>query len=120
MKSLIVLVVGLLSVGCCTMNPEQKSLRDSVIGEYELKDGTDTHKTVLLENGVREWYKNGKKTGESKWSIVDGKIHIKYDSGYIRVYRINTDKSITLIADIVDGKLTFYESKLRGPARKIK
>ena len=52
MKSLIVLVVGLLAVGCATVKdicvqlgiskpntPEQKqeALRDSVIGEYEWK-----------------------------------------------------------------------------------
>ena len=68
MKSLIVLVVGLLAVGCgedkqpskeLTLE-EQKALRDSVVGEYESKPGNgDTFKHVYLENGVYEFYSNG-------------------------------------------------------------
>ena len=42
----------------------------------------------------------GNKLIEQKWSIVDGKIHVKYDSGGIVVWRINSDRSITIIADI--------------------
>ena len=108
MKSLIVLVVSLLSVGCATvkdicvqlgiskpsstkvepvkeLTPEQKqkTLRDSVVGEYELyteygggRGGAIT-KHVFLENGALEWYSNGKKAErELKWSIVDGEIHV--------------------------------------------
>ena len=69
MKSLIVLVLGLLAVGCATMKdicvqlgiskpntPEQnqKLLRNSVVGEYEYKHEIfrTTHKLVFLENGV--------------------------------------------------------------------
>ena len=55
MKSLIVLVVGLLAVGCLTPEQKQKRLRDSVVGEYEFKDG-DTYKKILLDDGVYEWH----------------------------------------------------------------
>ena len=90
MKSLIVLVVGLLSVGCGKTEPmgsgneynaelaidqnttkaepvkeltpeEKKALRDSVVGEYEGKDEDgDTIKVVVLENGIGESYLNGR------------------------------------------------------------
>ena len=104
MKSLIVLVVGLLFVGCLT--PEQKqqeALRDSVVGEYEYKHRSGTiSKVVFLEKDIVEFYLNDKKQEDAKWSIVKGEIHVKYPSGYIQVYRINKDKSITMIA-IIDG-----------------
>ncbi len=85
-KSLIVLVVGLLAVGCGKTEPikeltpeqKQKALRDSVVGEYEFKDENGNPYTfVFLENGVREYYLNGKKRRGNKWSIVDGEIYIE-------------------------------------------
>ena len=113
MKSLIVLVVGLLVAGCGeTEEPvkeeltveEKKALRDSVVGEYESKyENGDTFKHVYLENGVYEFYSNGKKQVELKWSIIDGEIHVEYSSGGIDIYRINPDKSITRIATILRG-----------------
>jgi len=122
-KSLIVLVVGLLAVGCATVKdicvqlgiskpntPEQnqKTLRDSVVGEYgaKYKSGT-TYKYVFLDNGIEESYRNGKKQGDGKWSIVKGEIQVKYDSGAMWVWRINTDTSITGITWMnKDGKQT--------------
>ena len=117
-RTLIVLVVGLLAVGCA-------SLRDSVVGEYERKDEDgNTYKRVFLDNGVYEYHYNGKKEEEFKWSIVDGEIHIEYGSGVFNVYRINAaqptkgspiptiplprdlSESITLLAFIDDGKRT--------------
>ena len=114
MKSLIVLVVGLLSVGCAT-------LKDRVAGEYEFKDWFGaTIKKVFLEDGVYEWYANGKKQEEFKWSISNGEIHVVNDSGFINVYRINQDKSITLIEQIGDGGRTDF-SKYNQPIwKKIK
>ena len=108
MKTLIVLVLGLLAVGCATLTPEQKqkALRDSVVGEYELKhEKGDTHKLIFLEKGIVEHYKNGKKAGEeTKWSISNKEIHVNH-KGAIIVWRINKDKSITYIADLdKDGK----------------
>ena len=112
MKTLIVLVLGLLAVGCT-------SLRDSVLGEYEYKHSNGiTYKDVFLDNGVWEWYRNDKKALEAKWSIVKGEIHVKYDSELIVVWRINKDKSITIIADIYDGKRTAKEDQ--NTYKKIK
>ena len=134
MKSLIVLVVGLLSVGCekggeitigeppkeePAMNPEQKPLRDSVLGEYELKEDGNTFKIVLLENGVYEQYVNGSKLIESKWSIVDGEIHVEFDSRGMWVYRINSDKSITNIAGIVGVERKDYSKEDQETFKKI-
>lgn len=121
MKSLIVLEVGLLAVGCATVKDigvhlgigqsntseqKQKALRDSVVGEYRdaHSDENNTGKIVILANGVCELYVNGEKLFELNWSIVDGEIHAKYDSGEIYVFRINPDKSIMDIAYIEDGK----------------
>ena len=104
-KTLIVLVVGLLAVGCLTPEEKQKRLRDSVAGEYEETDfHAGGHKFVFLENGTAEGYVNGKKQRyKYKWSIVDGEIHVAWGR-LVEVYRINTDKSITIIVSISDGK----------------
>ena len=134
-RILIVLVLGLLAVGCATMKdicvqlgiskpntPEQKqkTLRDSVVGEYESKEDGITYKYILLENGIRELYRDGKKASESKWSIVNGEVHVKYHSAWIYVWRINTDKSITLIARIRDGKRAAYPKEDQWTSKKIK
>ena len=110
-KTLIVLMVGitgLLAVGCATLTPEekQKRLKDSVVGEYEMKHKGDTYKLVYLENGITESYVNGKNRDvEFKWSIVKEEIQVDW-SGSIVVYRINKDKNITEIAGIggIHGK----------------
>ena len=134
MKSLIVLVVGLLAVGCATMKdigvhlgidqpnkPERKpkSLRDSVVGEYEWEHEGDTTKQVYLANGIAEDHINGVKYFEGKWSISKGEIHVDHGSGWIDVMRINKDKSITRIANITDGKRKDW-SKLQHAYKKIK
>ena len=150
MKSLIVLVVGLLSVGCCKTEPmgsgneynaelaidqnttkaepvkeltpeEQKRLRDSVVGEYERKRKYRvTEGAVFLENGVWEYYLHGNKRRGDKWSIVDGEIHVINNSGGIEVWRINPDKSITLIAGVVEGKRTDSPKEYQFNYKRIK
>ena len=102
MKNLLILITIMLVSGCATpLTPEQK-LRASVVGEYEYKKGG--HKFVFLENGTAEGYVNGKKQRyKYKWSIVDGEIHVAWGR-LVEVYRINTDKSITIIVSISDGK----------------
>jgi hypothetical protein len=101
MRTLIILVVGLLSVGC------GNSAEKKVVGEYEYKEDGDTDKLVFLENGVYKLYLNGKKQDASKWSIVDGEIHLKAPPLFVFVWRINKDKSLTEIANIDrDGKRT--------------
>ena len=113
MKTLIVLVLGLIAVGCGNI------AKKKVIGEYEYVDA-QTLKEVFLDNGVSETYRNGKKASESKWSIVDGEIHAKSDSGAINIWRKNTDKSITSIARIRDGKRTDFPKEEQNTLKKIK
>ena len=122
MKILIVLVVGLLAVGCLTPEQKQKeALRDSVVGEYEYKHRSGTiSKGVFIEKDIVEFYLNDKKQEDAKWSIVKGGIHVKYPSGYIQVYRINKDKSITYIASISDGKRTDLSKEFLPTFKKIK
>ena len=136
MKNTLLVIVALL-VGGCGKGEEStigeppkeepamstdsiKALRDSVVGEYERKPNGDTYKDVYLENGIFEWYVNGKKQVEYKWSIVDGEIHVKWNSGVTQVYRINTDKSITEIADIRNGRRTDRPKEDQYTLKKIK
>ena len=143
MKSLMVLVVGLLAVGCATVKdicvqlgiskpntPEQKqkTLRDSVVGEYEWKRGDGyTQKWCFMEryvylvgNGIE-----GEKTEESfRWSIESGQIQIFYTKKgeliRILIYRINQDKSITYIAGIENGKRIDWPKDNQITYKKIK
>ena len=88
-KSLIILVVGLLAIGC------GKTLEEKVIGEYQFidQDG-DNRKAVFLSNWIVMSYFNGEKQEDDyKWEIVNEEIHIDED-GDILVFRINKDKSI--------------------------
>ena len=103
---------------------KELTAEDKVVGEYargafrgrpvgrpkRLKEGEYTLRIVLLENGVGEGYKNGKKNVDYlKWSISeDGELHIVDKDGDISVFRINKDKSLTGgIATIdKDGKRT--------------
>ena len=126
--TLIVLIVGILAVGCLTSEQKQKALRDSVVGEYKIKrkDGV-TDKAVFLDNGIYEYYANGNKIGEeSKWSISNGEIHIKREKCFlnirasITVYRINPDKSITDIAGIRDGEREDMPKEIQWTYKKIK
>ena len=124
MKALIILVVGLLSVGCLTPEQKQhKALRGSVVGEYKFKDDEDTFKIVLLKNGVYEFYFKGNKNAKAKWSIDNIEIHISFAVlfGRINVYRINQDKSITVIANIdKDGKRRDLTKEEQSTFKKIK
>ena len=125
----ITLIAGLLVVGCgkqeqadtnestpttntnevsgTTEKPVKELTKEEkkVVGTYEMKEGEDILKLVFLENGVYEFYENGKKDYEDKWSIVDGEIHVFLDkmSYMISVSRINKDNSITWIATTDEG-----------------
>ena len=97
----------------------QNAPKDRVIGEYETNINGDIHRTVLLENGISEWYLDNKKIKEYKWKIVKEEIYINKD-GYIGVLRINKDKSITLISYIEDKKRTDYSKEEQSTWKKIK
>jgi hypothetical protein len=93
-----------------------------VVGTYEMKEGEDILKLVFLENGVYEFYENGKKDYEDKWSIVDGEIHVFLDkmSYMISVSRINKDNSYSMIAVIIEGKRTDFSKEYQLTYKKIK
>jgi len=96
-------------------------LEEKVVGEYESKLYGNTYKQVFLENGVYEWHQNGKKVEtEYTWSIVDGEIHLKYGEGIIIIFRINPDKSITMIAEILDSKREEKPKEDQQTYKKIK
>ena len=120
-RILIVLVVGLLAVGCLTPEQKQKRLRDSVVGEYERKNKYGyTYKRVLLDNGIIEYYKNSKKTLEAKWTVVKEEIHVIRDGGFIDVRRINSDRSITKIAVMRGGKRIDLPKEKQVTYKRIK
>ena len=99
----ITLLIGLLVVGCTTIPVKELTTEEKkVVGAYQSKYNGNTLKYVFMENGIGEWFLDGKKEQEYKWTIVNGEIHAEDDDIYI--YRINDDLSITYIAIIRDGK----------------
>jgi hypothetical protein len=141
----ITLIIGLLVVGCgeqeqpdtnestptantnevdgTTEKPAKElTLREKVVGEYEMKDGEDTYRAVFLANGFVEDYENGKKLeNKSKWKIAKGEIHIIEGSGHIDVIRINKDGSLTNIATIdKDGEREDFPKENQHTINKIK
>ena len=97
-KTLIVLIVGLLAVGCAS-TPTMKS----VAGAYEAS--VNAIGALLLENGIAWTYLDGEKRGPSgQWKIIDGSIHVGDKNG-AGVYRINKDGSLTAVGWLdKDGK----------------
>ena len=85
---------------------------------YKREDG-DISKFVFLKNGISEVYLNGREQKGYKWEIVKEEIHVK-SSPWIGVYRKNKDKTITIIADIIDGKRINYSETDYETFKKIK
>ena len=114
MRTLIILVVGLLAVGCST-------LRDRVIGTYESRHGANSLKIIILENGVIEGYQDGEKEEDAKWSIVGKEVHVEEpNNGGISVARINPDGSLTATAMIKNGKREDLPKEDQFTFKKIK
>ena len=143
MRTLIVLVVGLLAVGCGKteqpvntdedktqkQNPAKELTAEEkkVVGAYEGEAHGSTVKLVLLENGLSESYFDGRKGDDgAKWSIVNGEIYLgaldDADGGNaIGVYRINKDRSITNVAMIrPNGRREDLRKVNQIPLKKIK
>ena len=99
---------------------ELKAQLDDWCQKQEFKHDEDTVRFIFLENGVCEFYINGKKEEEANWSIVDGEIHAKTDDGVTGVLRINPDKSITRIAMIDDRKRTDASKEYQYNYKRIK
>jgi len=117
MKNIILLISVLLAVSC------GKSQIEKFVGEYELKEDGNTERVVLLDNGIMELYKNSKKDEvEHKWKISkEGEIHATDYEGDIFIFRINKDRSITIIAQIGrDGEREDYPKERQLTFKKIK
>ena len=89
-------VVGLL---CACATPPTI---EGFLGTWEGKDGEDTVRVVLLNDGAVEPYPNGRKEdGEYKWKIVGKEVHaINKDGGGV-TFRINPDGSLTMTAHTI-------------------
>ena len=106
-------------IGACATTSTVKS----VAGTYELKRNGFTYRTVFLENGIAEGYRNGKKREEEgKWKISkDGELHVTDPDGNTAISRINIDGSITWIARIdADGKRGDVPKDKQQTFKKIK
>ena len=99
-----------------------------VVGAYEGDPDGFTYKMVFLENGLAETYLDGRKVVDgTKWSIVNGEIHIgaldDADVGNaIGVFRINKDRSITEVAMITTngGRKDIPKEVQSSSLKKIK
>jgi hypothetical protein len=97
-----------------------------VVGAYEGEPDGFTFKIVFLENGLSETYLDGRKVDDgTKWSIVNGEIHIgaldDADVGNaIAIFRINKDRSITEVAMIrPNGRREDLRKVNQNPLKKI-
>ena len=137
MKNTLLVIVALLVGGCASTEAYRKAprltkpvkeltLREKVIGEYEIKKDEDTVRFVILENGNFEGYKNGKKEAEGKWKLSkEGELNLTYSNEHSVVFRINKDGSITAIIGISEnGELgrerIELNKKEQQTAKKIK
>jgi len=98
-----------------------------IVGAYEGKFGINPNDTnpnptryVFLDNGVWEWYENGRKRTERKWTISNGEIHVVTLPEYAWVHRMNLDNSITWIATIGAGKRNERPKEYQLTFKKIK
>ena len=99
---------------------KELTLEEKVVGEYESIYNGKIYKRVFLENGIVEWYVNGKKRAEYKLEIVNEEIHAAFGSEYKDIYRINTDRSITHIAYISDGEREDFPKEEQVTYKRIK
>ena len=145
MKSLIVLVVGLLTVGCGKPEPSLSSFKaepsthqgrklsqeeEKLVGEYEAKAGGETIKLVLLENAKVEDYQNDEKFGaELTWEILEKEVHVgRVDSSpgvdksslKIDILKIESNGDLTIIALVEDGKRTDFPKDKQVTLKRIK
>ena len=112
--TLIILIVGLLAVGCG--QPEgygtllhqqryQKKLEEKVVGSYEKPSPIGMErKLVLLENGKVETYKNGEKRKDGTWKISGKEVHVDAEENSTWVFKIEPNGDLTFIAETRGGK----------------
>ena len=99
---------------------KELTLEEKVVGEYESIYNGKTYKRVFQENGIVEWYVNGRKRAEYKLEIVNGEIRAAFGSEYKDIYRINADRSIIHIAYISDGEREDFPKEEQVTYKRIK
>ena len=101
MKTTLITLIAVLFTGACATTPTMKS----VAGTYERKDrDSDHNRRVFLDNGVAEYYVNDIKQKDDRWEITkNGELHIER-VGWVSVFSINKNGSLTTIATIDGGK----------------
>ena len=102
--------------------PRQLTLEEKdIVGTYEYKEVIHSYGYVFLDNGIMEYYANGKKDiKDYKWSIVGNEVHRILTDSNVMVYRINPDNSLTAISSIVGGKRGDLQSAAQVTFKKIK
>ena len=138
MKSLIVLVVGLLSVGCgkpeqpvntyenkkrvgfLSHRTEAKPVKEltaaeRLVGTYE----GGLAKIIFWGDGNFEYYSEGNKVFANKWKIIGNEVYIKLI--YTIVHKIEPNGDLTELAEISgDGKRKDIPKELQSTYKKIK
>ena len=122
MKNIILLIVILTVIGCSSrkLSPEEKK----AVGVYQIELGNaisywDMRKDGRVVVGKREKGGGKNDNGESNWKIVDGEIHLERKDGCFGIWKINSDDSITRIAEINnDGKRKDVEMQFTAKRNK--
>ena len=113
-RILIVLVVGLLAVGCGKSFTEE-----DVVGTYEIKAEGNPMKLVLHENWTMELHISDVKVEDAKWKMVGKEIH-KRTPGKVSIFKIESNGDLTVIARIRNGKREDAPKEEQATFKKIK
>ena len=111
MNTLLTLI-ALLFVGCgksetSQLEPEAKAkiskedlLKKSVVGTYETKEGKDTFRLIILENGKFEHHYSGKIQGKGTWKFEAKEVHALEDGReFASVFKIESNGDLKEIGN---------------------
>ena len=136
MKTLILIFVVLLAIGCgkdsepvkdiLKETPKKPTPEEKFAGTYEIRKVGDIYRYVFTSNGVVEGFRLNFNSNVwendyvSKWKIVGGDLHIVDEDGSRGISIINSDGSFSDVAYIVDGKRDDVPVGMRPTYKKIK
>ena len=111
MKTILTLI-AILFVGCgesetSRLEAEAKAkiskedlLKKSVVGTYETKEGADTFRLIILENGKFENHYSGKMQGKGTWEFEANEVHVLEDGReFASVFKIESNGDLKQIAN---------------------
>ena len=109
MKVLIPIVIGFVVVGCATIPVKELTLKENIVGAYEINRGGRDGRMVLHENGKGNASINKKPRRPFIWKTYGKEVHFDFPDGDpnidFYIYVINPDNSLTYTAVIlIDGK----------------